>query len=74
MSNITKEQYEINVNRTFEYIKRFIEKNGYSPSIREIADGTNCKSVETIFTHLRVLREQNKIDFIDGKARTIRIK
>lgn len=74
MSNITKKQYEINVNKSFEFIKKFIEKNGYSPTIREIATGTGSKSMETIFTHLRILREQNRIDFIDGKARTIRIK
>ena len=73
MGNITKEQYEINLEITYQFIKEYIKKYGYAPVYREIADNTG-RSLDTIFNHLRILKERNKIDFIDGKARTIKIK
>lgn len=73
MGKITKEQYEINLEITYLYIKKYIEKNGYAPVYREIADDTG-RSLDTVYNHLRILRDENKIEFIDGKARTIKIK
>lgn len=70
---ITKEQYEINLEITFYFIKDYIKKNGYAPTYREIADGTE-KSLDTIYNHLRILRDRNKISFIDTKSRTIKLK
>lgn len=72
MPKISREQYEENLMITYHFIKIFIEKNNYSPSIREIALGTN-KSVDTIFNHVYELRDLGKIDFAEGKARTIRL-
>lgn len=74
MGNITREQYQLKVEKTYEFIKQYLQEHNYSPSLREITEGTNSKSIETIFNHLRILRDENRIDFIDGKARTIRIK
>lgn len=73
MARISKEQYKINLDITFYFIKDYIKKNGYAPTYREIAEGTN-KTLDTIFNHLRKLREENKIDFVDTRSRTIRIK
>lgn len=73
MAKISREQYELNLEITYQYIKEFIKKNGYSPSMREIADNTK-RSLDTIFNHVYELKEQGKIDFIKGKARTIRLK
>lgn len=72
MPKISREQYEENLMITYHFIKIFIEKNNYSPSIREIALGTN-KSSDTIFNHVYELRDLGKIDFVEGKARTIRL-
>lgn len=73
MAKISREQYELNLETTYQCIKEFIEKNGYSPSMREIADNTK-RSLDTIFNHVYELKEQGKIDFAEGKARTIRLK
>ena len=56
----------------FNYIKKFIEENGYSPSYRDIAGEFKC-STNTVFKVLHSLREQNLICFEDGKNRTIKI-
>lgn len=73
MAKISREQYELNVEITYQFIKEYIKKNGYSPSMREIADNTK-RSLDTIFNHVYLLKEQGKIDFAEGKARTIRLK
>ena len=73
MSNITKEQYEERKEKTYQFIKQYIEKYKYAPTYREIAEGVGI-CLDTAFNHLRILRDENKIDFIDGKARTIKIK
>lgn len=73
MAKISREQYELNLEMTYQFIKEFLKKNGYSPSIREIANNTN-RSTDTIFNHIYILKEKGKIDFIEGKARTIRLK
>lgn len=73
MAKISREQYELNLETTYQCIKKFIEKNGYSPSMREIAKDTH-RSIDTIFNHVYKLKELGKIDFIEGKARTIRLK
>lgn len=70
---ITKEQYKVNLDITFYFIKDYIKKNGYAPTYREIAEGTN-KSLDTIYNHLRILRNEKRIDFVDTRSRTIRIK
>ena len=71
---ISRQQYEENIEKTFRFIKQFIEENGYAPVYREIIEGTGFKSLDTINNHLYKLKEEGKIDFVPEKARTIRIK
>lgn len=73
MAKITREEMEINKQQILYFIKQYIKKNGYAPVYREIVDGTGF-TLDTIFRNLRMLRKEKKIDFIDGKARTIKIK
>ena len=70
---ITKEQYEANLMITYHFIKEFIKNNNYSPSMREIANSTG-RSIDTIFNHVYKLKDLGYIDFVEGKARTIRLK
>lgn len=74
MTMITKQQAYINRCITYEFIKKFIKENGYAPVYREIIEGTGFKSLDTINTHLNKLREEGKINFVDGAARTITLK
>ncbi len=48
--NISKKDQEI-----FDFIKSFVLKNNIIPSFREIADGTNLKSVSSVNYHMRSL-------------------
>lgn len=43
------------------YIKRFIDSNGYPPSIREICNGCNIKSTSTVHSNLAKLELKNYI-------------
>lgn len=39
------------------FIKKYIDENGFSPSYREIKDGTNYKSVVSVFDVVQKLEE-----------------
>lgn len=74
MARITKEQFENNIELVYNFIKQFIEENGYAPVYREIIKGTGIKCLDSINRYLYILKDQGRIDFIPEKARTIRIK
>ncbi|MGI6215747.1 MAG: transcriptional repressor LexA [Christensenellales bacterium] len=44
-----------------EYIKKFTEKNGYPPSVREICSGVGLKSTSTVHAHLKRLEESGEL-------------
>ena len=67
MDDLTKAQEKM-----YYLIKDTIEKNGYSPSLRELAK-LNNSSVSAIQFHLIRLREKGYINYIDGKNRTLTI-
>lgn len=59
--------------KLYKIIKNYIEKNGYSPTIRELCDELNLKSTGTIQVMLKRIKEKGFIDYIEKKSRTIRI-
>lgn len=69
MDEEIKEQTSINY-RIYRYIVDFITSNGYSPSMREIADGIGV-STQTVHSHLNMLEKLEKIHIQNDKARTI---
>lgn len=54
-------------------IKKFIAKNGFSPSIRELCTACNLRSSATMFVHLKTLTEKGYINQTKGKFRTIEL-
>lgn len=60
--------------RLYIIIKEFINQFGYSPSIRELCELYGVNSPATMLFHLRNLRKLGKINFQDGKSRTIKVK
>lgn len=54
-------------------IKEFINKYGYSPSVREIGKIAKLNSPATVFTHLKNLKNKGYITYVEGKMRTIRV-
>lgn len=55
----------------WNFIKEFIEKNGYSPTVREICVGVNLKSPSSVMMYLKNMRKAGSIDYKDESPRTI---
>ena len=54
-------------------IQSFIDKNGYSPTIREICDLVGLSSTATVYVHLQKMAKKGYITYVPGTARTIKI-
>ncbi|WGS65261.1 LexA family protein [Marinitoga aeolica] len=67
MKKITEKQKKI-----LEYIEFYIRVKGYPPSMREIKEYFNLKSVSTIYSHLKSLEKKGFIE-ISGKFRGIKV-
>lgn len=68
MTDMTAAQKQV-----YEFVKEYIAKKGYSPSIREIGKGTGGRGAATTKVKLEKLREHGYVDWIDFVPRTIRI-
>ena len=55
------------------FIQQFIEKNGYSPSVREIGAAVGFKSSSTVFGYLKKLEQEDKIHMNAEKNRTVQV-
>lgn len=56
-----------------DYITKYYEENGYSPTIREISKATNIKSTSTIHNYLVLLNNSGEIIKNSSKNRAITI-
>ena len=68
METLTKKQEE-----TLQAIKKFIAKNGYSPSVREVCDIMNLSSTATVFVHMKHLMNKGYISQTNNKFRTLEV-
>jgi repressor LexA len=57
----------------YEFIIDFITENKYSPTVREICDGTSLKSTSSVYYHLMELQKIGKIEMKQRQTRTIKI-
>jgi len=64
---LTKKQ-----NQIFEYIKKYIGKNGYSPSLEEIGHHFGLAK-STVHQHIGALEEKGYLNKIDHQARALEI-
>lgn len=60
-----------NRKKIYDYIVKYMTNNGYSPSVRDICQGTNLKSTSTVYRHLLKLEQMGKIHMQEKKTRTI---
>lgn len=60
--------------RILDYIKDNINRNGYSPSIRDIRTDLDIKSTSTVHTYLSRLEKKGYIQKENGKSRTLRVE
>ena len=65
---LTKRQKQI-----LDYIKKFIEKEGYAPSLEELRRHFRLASRSTIHQHIEVLKEKGELNKSAHQARAIEI-
>ncbi len=68
MVELTQRQKDV-----FDYMKEYISKNGYAPSVREVCDALNLKSTSTAHAHLTQLEKKGYIFRNNAKPRTTKI-
>lgn len=56
-----------------EFISQFIQKNGFSPTLSEIAEAIGVSSLATIHEHLQALEKKGVIRKFDGAIRGIEL-
>lgn len=52
-----------------DYINRFIQENGYAPSVREIGAGVGLRSTASVSYHLRALQDKGLLQSSQSKGR-----
>lgn len=65
---LTKKQTEV-----LQYIKKYVVKYGYAPTVREICNGLGLSSPATIHSHLAQLQKKGMITKGKGKFRTLEV-
>ncbi len=68
MGKLTDKEQQI-----YDYISMMIEKNGYSPSVRDIKNAVDIKSTSTVHMYLQKLEDKGFIQKDRGKSRTLRV-
>lgn len=57
--------------KVYQFIKNYIEENGFSPSVRELCQGVGFSSTATAQYHIKKLISEGKITLSGAKNRTI---
>lgn len=57
----------------YQYIKQYIQKAGSSPTLKQIAEAMDLKSLATVSEHLDSLEKKGLIERLYGEARGIRV-
>jgi repressor LexA len=65
---LTKRQKEI-----LDFISQFIDRNGYSPSMEEIAEHFHFASLNAVFKHLAALESRGHLHRDANRARSIQL-
>lgn len=69
MQSLTKKQAEI-----LDFVRRFIDNHGYSPSYREIGEAFELSSVATVAEHINTLQNKGYLENSDpGNARSLQL-
>lgn len=56
-----------------DFIAQYIQKNGYSPTLQEIADAIGVSSLATVHEHLQALQRKKVIKKFEGAVRGIEL-
>ncbi|MBU1070965.1 transcriptional repressor LexA [Patescibacteria group bacterium] len=56
-----------------DFVRQFIQRNGYSPTLQEIADALGVSSLATVHEHLQALVKKKVIKKFEGAVRGLEI-
>lgn len=59
--------------KVMDYIRRFSEENGYTPSVREIGKECGIKSTATVHSYIEKLQDRGYLNKTDNKKRSVSI-
>ena len=62
---------EVKLVKIMDYIRRFTEENGYTPSVREIAQECDIKSTATVHSYLAKLQDKGFLNKTMNKKRSV---
>lgn len=57
--------------KVMDYIRKFSEENGYTPSVREIGKECEIKSTATVYSYLKKLQEKGYLNKANNKKRSV---
>ncbi len=59
--------------KVMDYIRKFTEENGYTPSVREIGKECGIKSTATVHSYIEKLQSKGYLNKTDNKKRSVTI-
>ena len=59
--------------KVMDYIRKFSEENGYTPSVREIGKECGIKSTATVHSYIAKLQDKGYLNKTDNKKRAVTI-
>lgn len=57
----------------YDFISQYIQKNGFSPTLKEMAEAIGVSSLATVHEHLQALEKKGVIKKTDGQTRSIEL-
>ena len=57
--------------KILRFIRSYIQRQGVSPTLREIADGAGLRSVGTVAAHLRRMEADGLLTHVPGSPRSV---
>lgn len=60
--------------RVLDFVLSFIDKHGYSPTMRDIAAGCGFASPNASLMHMRALQRKGFVTWKPGRSRTARVE
>lgn len=73
MNKRTKEHGQEVRKRMCQFISKYIDDMGYSPTVREIGDAVGLKSSSNVYSHLTRLEIEGRIESKPNCPRTIKV-
>ncbi len=65
--------HEEKLTKVMDYIRKFSEENGYTPSVREICQQCGIKSPATVHSYIAKLQDRGFLSKTDNKKRSVSI-